>query len=198
MNAETGHPEPRQPDAGRAEAQRGRAEAERGRAVAERARLTSAQLAVWRSLVDTTDELKRLLGARLAEDTGLSPADYRVLLTLWEAPGRRLRSSALAAAMDWERSRLSHHIGRMDKRGLVGRENPPNDNRGAEVVLTSQGAAAFRTATAPHARAIRDHFAAPLSDEQLAALDDILTTLHQHLHAGEPLESSSGDAVGEA
>jgi len=171
-----------------------------------RARLTSAQLSVWRSLVDTTDELKRLLGARLAEDTGLSPADYRVLLTLWEAPERRLRSSALAAAMDWERSRLSHHLGRMEKRGLVSRETSSQDNRGAEIILTSQGAAAFRAATGPHAGAIRDHFAAPLSDDQFAALDDILTTLRCHLHpetssadaTGGAVGDSSADAVGEA
>src|SRR6266446_4297164 len=88
-------------------------------AVARR-RMTSGELAIWRSLLDTTDELRRILGAQLQE-SGLSPADYQVLLALKEADGRRLRSSELAASIDWERSRLSHHLGRMERRGLIGR-----------------------------------------------------------------------------
>jgi hypothetical protein len=79
-------------------------------------RMTSRELAVWRSLFDTTAELRRLLGAQLAHDCGLSPGDYQVLLALSEAEGRRLRSSELAATIDWERSRLSHHLGRMERR----------------------------------------------------------------------------------
>ena len=55
--------------------------------------------------MDTTTELRRIMGARLQQDCGLSPGDYQVLLALSEAPGRRLRSSDLAAVIDWERSR---------------------------------------------------------------------------------------------
>ncbi|GAB3886238.1 hypothetical protein GCM10029964_050200 [Kibdelosporangium lantanae] len=51
-----------------------------------RQRMTSRQLAVWRSMLDTTADLRRVLGARLQE-TGLSPADYQVLLALTEAEG---------------------------------------------------------------------------------------------------------------
>src|SRR5256885_8049732 len=79
---------------------------------AARQRLTARELAIWRSLLDTTAELRRVLGAKLQE-SGLSPADYQVLLALREADGTRLRSSELAATIEWERSRLSHHqIGR--------------------------------------------------------------------------------------
>ncbi|MFI6291440.1 MarR family winged helix-turn-helix transcriptional regulator [Nonomuraea sp. NPDC050790] len=147
----------------------------------ERRRLTTAELAVWRSLIETTKELERRLGARLAQDSGLSPADYHVLLTLSEVPGRRLRSSALAAAMVWERSRLSHQLGRMEKRGLISREDCADDSRGSEIVLTKDGAAAFRAATAPHALAIKEHFADALSPERFAALGDVLADLRRHL-----------------
>lgn len=82
--------------------------------------MTSAELAVWRSLVDTTAELRRVLGSELHE-VNLSPGDYQVLLALVVAPDRHLRSAELAAAIDWERSRLSHHLGRMERRGLVAR-----------------------------------------------------------------------------
>jgi DNA-binding MarR family transcriptional regulator len=146
-----------------------------------RRRMTSSELAVWRSLVDTTAELRRILGAEL-QGSALSPADYQVLLALSEADVRRLRSSELATAIDWERSRLSHHLGRMERRGLIRRDDCATDSRGAEVSLTGEGARVFRRATAPHMRAIKKHFADALTPEQFLALNDILNGLQNHLH----------------
>jgi DNA-binding MarR family transcriptional regulator len=144
--------------------------------------MTSGELAIWRALIDTTAELRRILGAQLLQDSGLSPADYQVLLALSEAAGRRLRSSELAAAIDWQRSRLSHHLGRMERRGLIRRDECATDSRGAEVSLTDDGARMFRGATTPHMRAIRKHFADALTPEQFEALADILRALGNHLH----------------
>ena len=147
-----------------------------------RQRLTARELAIWRSLLDTTAELRRVLGAQLQE-SGLSPADYQVLLALREAEDTRLRSSELAAIIEWERSRLSHHLGRMEQRGLIRREDCPTDNRGAEILLTENGMATFRRASAPHLRAIKKHFVDALTPEQLEALADVLQSLQRHLRA---------------
>ncbi len=133
--------------------------------------------------MDTTTELRRIMGARLQQDCGLSPGDYQVLLALSEAPDRRLRSSDLAATIDWERSRSSHHLARMERRGLIRRDDCATDSRGAEVSMTEAGAGIFRRATAPHARAIKQHFADALTAEQVDALDDILRALDGHLGA---------------
>jgi DNA-binding MarR family transcriptional regulator len=149
---------------------------------AARPRLTARELAIWRSLLDTTDELRRVLGAKLQE-SGLSPGDYQVLLALREADGTRLRSSELAATIEWERSRLSHHLGRMEQRGLIRRDDCATDSRGAEVSLTENGTAAFRRASAPHLRAIKKHFVDALTPEQLEALADVLQSLQRHLQA---------------
>ena len=149
---------------------------------AGRPRLTAQELAIWRALLDTTAELRRVLGAELQE-SGLSPGDYQVLLALKEADGTRLRSSELAATMEWERSRLSHHLGRMEHRGLIRRDDCATDSRGAEVSLTDSGAAAFRRASAPHLRAIKQHFVDALTPDQLKALADILQSLQLHLQA---------------
>src|SRR5437879_7053639 len=146
-----------------------------------RRRMASRELAIWRSLIDTTAELRRILGAELQE-SNLSPADYQVLLALSEADGRRLRSSALAKTIDWERSRLSHHLGRMERRRLIRRDDCATDSRGAEISLTAEGARVFRRATAPHMRSITRHFADALTPEQFAALGDILRSLENHLH----------------
>jgi DNA-binding MarR family transcriptional regulator len=149
--------------------------------------MTVGELAIWRSLLDTTAELRKILGAKLLQESNLSPADYQVLLALSETDRRRLRSSELAASIDWERSRLSHHLGRMERRGLIRRDDCATDSRGAEVSLTGDGAGAFRRATAPHMRAIKNHFADALTPEQFEALADILQALQNHLHPEEIL-----------
>jgi DNA-binding MarR family transcriptional regulator len=146
-----------------------------------RRRLTTSELATWRALLDTTSELRRRLSDQLQE-TSLSPADYEVLLALTEASGRELRSSELASAIKWDRSRLSHHLGRMERRGLIRRDECLTDNRGAVIVLETDGSAAFRHASAPHLKAIQKHFADALSPEQFDALAEILAAVQNHLN----------------
>jgi DNA-binding MarR family transcriptional regulator len=157
-----------------------------------RRRMTVTELATWRSLLDTTAELRRILGAQLQQESGLSPADYQVLLALHEADGKRLRSSELASSIDWERSRLSHHLGRMQRRDLIRRDECATDSRGAEVSLTPVGASMFQRATAPHMRAIKKHFADALTPAQFEALTDILQALRQHQRAGSALAPAEG------
>ncbi|SHN38398.1 MarR family winged helix-turn-helix transcriptional regulator [Cryptosporangium aurantiacum] len=142
---------------------------------------TREELAVWRDFLETTEALRTAVGARLHRDTGLSPGDYGVLLALSEADGNRLRSSDLATAVGWERSRLSHHLGRMERRGLIRRESSPTDNRGADVVLERVGADAFRAATVPHFKVIRELFVDALTPEQLDAARDVAAALRARL-----------------
>ncbi|SDL20255.1 DNA-binding transcriptional regulator, MarR family [Glycomyces sambucus] len=145
--------------------------------------LTRTELDSWRVFVETTDELRATLAGRLQADSGISAGDYRVLLELSEAPDRRMRSSHLADAIGWERSRLSHHLGRMEKRGLIRREAAAGDNRGAQAVLTDEGRTALRRSSVPHFHAIRELFLDALTPAQLAAARDVAETLRGHLDA---------------
>ncbi|MGN9908732.1 MarR family winged helix-turn-helix transcriptional regulator [Phytohabitans sp. LJ34] len=138
---------------------------------------TKEQLRVWREFIETAETLRSEIASRLQSETSLSPGDYAVMLALSEAPGTRMRSSDLAAAIGWERSRLSHHLGRMERRGLIRREDCVTDSRGAEVVLNPAGGEAFRAATYPHLRAVRELFVDALTPEQLAAAGEVATAL---------------------
>ncbi|MEU0791224.1 MarR family transcriptional regulator [Amycolatopsis sp. NPDC005961] len=142
---------------------------------------TTEELRVWRGFIETAEALRAELGARLQAECALSPGDYAVLLALSEADGQRLRSSQLADDIGWERSRLSHHLGRMEKRGLLRREECRTDNRGAEVVLTTEGSAAFRGATVPHLTAVRELFVDALTPEQLTAAGEVAAALRAKL-----------------
>ncbi|MDX2703803.1 MarR family transcriptional regulator [Streptomyces sp. PA03-6a] len=144
---------------------------------------TTEELGIWRDFIETTERLRSHLASRLQGDSGLSPGDYGVLLALREAEGHRLRSSELAAAIGWERSRLSHHLGRMERRGLIRRVECTTDNRGAEVLLTDDGAQAFRRATLPHLGAVREMFVDSLTAEQMAAAGEIAQALRARLDA---------------
>ncbi|RZU76384.1 DNA-binding MarR family transcriptional regulator [Micromonospora kangleipakensis] len=148
---------------------------------------TAEQLRIWRDFIETAETLRSELTSRLQRESSLSPGDYAVLLALSEAEGRRMRSSELAAGIGWERSRLSHHLGRMERRALIRREEYAADNRGAEVVLTPTGAEAFRGATVPHLRAVRELFVDALTPDQLAAAGEVAATLRAHLGSSRKL-----------
>jgi DNA-binding MarR family transcriptional regulator len=144
---------------------------------------TTDELAAWRAFIETSERMRGAIGSRLQTDSGLSTGDYSVLLSLSEAPGNRVRSSELAATIGWERSRLSHHLGRMEQRGLIRRDDCLTDNRGAEAVLTPEGAAAFRRASPPHLHAIQELFVNALTPEQLEAVNEISLALAAHLES---------------
>ncbi|MEU1685599.1 MarR family winged helix-turn-helix transcriptional regulator [Micromonospora sp. NPDC005707] len=118
--------------------------------------------------------MRRLLDLELArdlmQDAGLSEPDYDVLSDLSETPDQRLRLSELADRMLWSRSRLSHHLARMQQRGLVTREEHPSDGRGSIVVLTPAGRAAIGAAAPGHVAAVRRHLIDLLTPEEIDAL----------------------------
>ena len=146
--------------------------------------MDATELRVWRDFVETGDHLRALLASRLQAESDLSTGDYAVLLALSEASGKRMRSSELAAHIDWERSRLSHHLGRMESRGLIGREKCLDDSRGSEIVLTATGASQFRSASAPHFRAIQELFLDALDTSLLGKVDEVTKALKEHLAKG--------------
>lgn len=144
---------------------------------------TVDELRTWRTFIETADVLRGLLGARLQAESNLSSGDYAVLLALTEAEGTQVRSSGLAAHVGWERSRLSHHLGRMEKRELIRRDDCATDSRGAEILLTPAGAEAFRRANGPHLHAVRELFIDALTPEQVTAAGEIADALRAHLSA---------------
>ncbi|GAB3143871.1 MarR family transcriptional regulator [Micromonospora sonneratiae] len=129
--------------------------------------------------------MRRLLDLQLSRDltrdAGLSEADYDVLSDLSETADHRLRLTELAARMLWSNSRLSHHITRMQQRGLVTREECATDARGSVVVLTEAGLQAIETAAPGHVAAVRRHLIDLLTTEEIAALGALSERVIDHL-----------------
>jgi DNA-binding MarR family transcriptional regulator len=152
--------------------------------------LTEKQQRVWREWLAMNARLPAALHRQLQSDSGLSLQDFDVLVRLTDTPGARVRILPLANALGWERSRLSHHVKRMEGRGLVEREECVDDGRGAFVVLTEQGRAAIERAAPGHARTVRQLVFDQLSDDEVdtlgAVLGTVLTQLSQRAVPQKP------------
>ena len=122
------------------------------------------------------------LHRQLQASSGLSLQDFDVLVRLTDTAQGRVRVTDLANALHWERSRLSHHIKRMEDRGLIEREECPDDRRGAFVVLTGTGRTAIQAAAPQHVRTVRELVFDSLTDHDLKALarftDKVLSRLN--------------------
>lgn len=132
--------------------------------------LTETQQHVWRDWLDVQARLLAALNRQLQNDHDLSLQDFEVLVQLSEAPDQRLRLTALAEKLRWEQSRLSHHITRMTKRGLVRREPCTDDARGSFACLTPTGRARLEEAAPGHAATVRTLLFDPLGPAELEAL----------------------------
>jgi len=145
--------------------------------------LSPAEMAAWRAVIESSQRLLTRLEDDLRDTSELSFADYHVLVLLSEAPRQRLRMGELADKLIFSPSRLTYHVGTMEKRGLVARQPCPDDKRGSEAVLTDTGLRALRQAAPHHLRSVRRHFVDDLDDADLAALTKIFTRLGERLTA---------------
>jgi DNA-binding MarR family transcriptional regulator len=148
--------------------------------------LTQDEQRAWRGLLQMTAQLNARMNRQLQDDFGLSLADYDVLVVLSEAPAGRLRVFEITDALAWEQSRVSHHLARMQRRGLIAREECAADARGAFVVLTETGRTAIERAAPAHVETVRELVFDGLSPDQLAALTAIASGVLERLQASQP------------
>lgn len=130
----------------------------------------------WRNFTLMQFQLVALLGRRLAND-GLSYQDYVVLAELSDRPDRQARLNDLGRQLGWEKSRVSHHVARMEARGLLSRVKCPTDQRGWNVMATDAGRAAIKAAAPGHVGVVRQNFIDLLSEEQIDVLNNISATV---------------------
>ena len=126
-----------------------------------------------RMSVRLTDAMNR----ELAEATGLSQADFEVLVVLMEHPDESIRDITLRCGLAWEKSRLSHQLRRMEGRGLVTRGACAEDNRSSTVSLTDAGRHAARRGQEVETAFIARHLGDVLPTEQLEQLSAAATAI---------------------
>ncbi|MBE1579703.1 MarR family winged helix-turn-helix transcriptional regulator [Amycolatopsis roodepoortensis] len=136
--------------------------------------LDEREARVWRGMIGVLPRLTAVLERQLVQDAGLSAAEYTLLVPLSEAPDGVLRARDLGRMVSWERSRISHQVIRMEKRGLVVREECDEDARGSMVRLTEAGRKAIVAAAPAHVAAVRRYFIGALTDTELDVIGPAL------------------------
>ncbi|WP_051745664.1 MarR family winged helix-turn-helix transcriptional regulator [Streptomyces yerevanensis] len=146
------------------------------------AALTPDELLLWRSLGRLVHALPRALEEDMAR-TGVTMTEFAVLLLLSEAPDRRMRMSALAAAAGLTPSRITRVVDGLAHHGMVRKERHDNDRRGNHAVLTDTGLHAMRSAQATHLasarRRVLDHIPEHLVPDLAQALAGTTEALYQ-------------------
>ena len=131
--------------------------------------LTDDEQQAWLGYRRMTRQLEARLARDLLQDSGLSMQDYDVLSSLTDSAGNRCSAKDLGSYLLWSPSRLSHHLDRMQGRGLVTRERAA-DGRGTDITITEAGLAAIEAAAPGHVASVRQAFVDRLSGRDLAAL----------------------------
>jgi DNA-binding MarR family transcriptional regulator len=135
--------------------------------------LSAEELAAWGGFLRAHAELTRALDAELVEAHGLPLTSYEVLLRLSRAPRGRLRMSDLAESVLLSRSGLTRLADRLEKAGLIEREQCPSDQRGYFATITAEGRRVFREAAPTHLEGIRTRFLERLSEDERRTLAQV-------------------------
>lgn len=124
----------------------------------------------WRAFLRMEAQVQGALRRQLQRDTNLSLQDYAILVILSEAPDGARRSFQLGHELQWEASRLSHQLRRMEGRGLVKRRSCGEDGRGTTTTITAAGRRAIEAAAPLHVAEVRRVFVDVLDEAQLDTL----------------------------
>lgn len=116
--------------------------------------LTQQEQGLWHAWKIAADKVRQRVAEDIKAGSGLSDQDFGILTRLVEMGGGKLRQNDLGALLQWDRTRLSHQITRMETRGLVSRSTVDG---GVLVRVTDEGAGLVRVARPIHAAAVRKH-----------------------------------------
>ena len=137
--------------------------------------LTRQELDAWRGFRFMVEETSQSVSRALAAATGMSGGQFGILSLLVEAPLHSMRQQALADAMRWDRTRLSHVITRMETRAWIKRTR--TSQRLTLVSLTQLGRKEQHSAAPILARIVEEHFLSRLTQAQLDTLQEIRKAL---------------------
>jgi DNA-binding MarR family transcriptional regulator len=133
--------------------------------------------------MEMQEVLRGRLEQQLQADSGLSNADYTVLVALSEAAAGRMRAFELGQRLGWEKSRLHHQLTRMCRRELVRRHT--GDGRAIHAAITPAGRSALKAAVPAHTQEVRRLVLDRLTAQQVDQLAEISRAILDGLTGGD-------------
>ena len=139
--------------------------------------LTDAEFRAWHGCLEFTNRALRALDEALTAAHGISVKEFDVLITLFNAPGGRLRMTELGERVVLTPSGVSHLVTRLERAGLVVRTVDEQDRRSFFAALTTSGHRRLRQARPTHNDVVRDLLTTRLSRAELTALGALWQTV---------------------
>ena len=151
----------------------------------------------WNALLMLNRLVLHKLDTELQRAHRLAVTEFDVLITLFNAPRRRLGMSALADRAMLSPAGMSHLVTRLERDGLVRREVDPSDGRKWFTVLTDGGDRALLAARRTHNDVLRETLVAATSPAERRTLQRIWLRMSQQ-EAGSAPQEHHDDAAGAA
>ncbi|MCG7300309.1 MULTISPECIES: MarR family winged helix-turn-helix transcriptional regulator [Brevibacterium] len=143
--------------------------------------LDETQQRFWRAMLQGQSLLQTVLDRELRELAGIALADYEVLVIVSESPGHTRRMAEIAEEVGVSRSRLSHTVARLEKRGILKRTSTRGDGRGVNCSMTDEGWELMQKIAPIHVEGVREHLIDLMSPEETQVLADVFTRAAEHL-----------------
>ncbi|MER7967984.1 MULTISPECIES: MarR family transcriptional regulator [unclassified Streptomyces] len=145
--------------------------------------LTAEEQRAWRAYIAATHLVEDAIDRQLQQDAGMPHLYYSILANLSEAPERRLRMTDLAERTKITRSRLTYAVTRLERDGLVRREDDRCDRRGSVAALTGAGTEVLERTAPGHVDTVRAVLFDHLTEEQVGQLAEICSGLTRAMEA---------------
>lgn len=134
------------------------------------------------------NQMARLFAAGLARrirPLGLAPAQFMVLLELWEDEG--LSQAELVARLDVEQATMANTLARMARDGLIRRVPSPRDGR-VRLAFPTERAHALRGPAIAAAQGQNDAALADLSERERADFITAMRKVVRAMHRQRPAQ----------
>ena len=151
----------------------------------------------WRAFHKIGTSLLPHLGRQITNHSGITGAEYVVLVALSELTAPSVSLNRLANGLGWEISRMSHQISRMEETGLVKKTKNQLDSRCFDVSITVKGRRIAEAAIPLQSKEINHCFSEVLTQAQMKALIEISEAISTHMKVHHPLnkKENTHDAV---
>ncbi|MFD3588883.1 MarR family winged helix-turn-helix transcriptional regulator [Streptomyces sp. NPDC058683] len=157
--------------------------------------LTPKEQRAWRAYMAATNLLEDAIDRQLQQDAGMPHLYYGILANLSEEPERKLRMTDLAQKAKITRSRLTYAVTRLEKDGLLRREDCQWDKRSSFAILTDEGMAVLERTAPGHVETVRAAVFDHLSDEQVEQLEEISSVIARALEGDATTPRPTSDEV---
>lgn len=141
-------------------------------------RLDATRLAAWREMSTGLSAVTRRIHDDLIEEWDIPLGWFDVLAAL-QRLGGRARPSVVATELRLPPSSLSRRLDRLEEEGWIARHRgvDGDDQRVVDVELTRRGRNLWREMSVSYRRAVQTHFAARLTDDEIAVLTEVASRL---------------------